>query len=189
MCKDFPPSGPARCQPGAAIRPPVDGVRSSSWRSCSCSYFIRRLEHRGSSSGRRPGQAWLSAIRHRPSQSASSPPTDCRDDHAASTLQDTPKVKCYRRARRLTLHACATSRPSTPSCDRWRLFAMRLRSGVGGCCPPHRWTSCSMSVARAPVGDRRVDANVKRQTRPPPPRHGKPLRGAGRADLPGGPDR
>jgi hypothetical protein len=36
--------------------------------------FIRRLGHRGSSSGRRrPGQAWLSAIRHRPSRSASAP--------------------------------------------------------------------------------------------------------------------
>jgi len=54
--------------------------------------FKRRLEHRGSSSGRRrPGQAWLSAIRHRPSQSSSTPPTDCRDDHAASTLQGNPE--------------------------------------------------------------------------------------------------
>ena len=29
--------------------------------------------------------------------------------------------------------ACATSRPSTPSCYRWRLFAVRLGSEVGRC--------------------------------------------------------
>jgi hypothetical protein len=41
---------------------------------------------------------------------------------------------------------CATSRPSTPSCDRWRLVAVRLGSGAGRYRPPHRWTSCSMSA-------------------------------------------
>ena len=40
MCKDFPPSCPARCQPGAAIRPPVVDVLSSSWRSCPYSYDV-----------------------------------------------------------------------------------------------------------------------------------------------------
>ncbi|HWT47793.1 MAG TPA: tyrosine-type recombinase/integrase [Mycobacterium sp.] len=44
VCKDFPPSGPARCQPGAAIRQPVDDVRSSSWRSCSCSYDVWNIQ-------------------------------------------------------------------------------------------------------------------------------------------------
>ena len=44
VCKDFPPSGPARCQPGAAIRPPVDDVRSSSWRWCSYSYDVWNIQ-------------------------------------------------------------------------------------------------------------------------------------------------
>src|SRR6516225_11817227 len=44
VCKDFPPSGPTRRQPGAAIRPPVDDVRSSSSRSCSYSNDVWNIQ-------------------------------------------------------------------------------------------------------------------------------------------------
>jgi hypothetical protein len=39
-----------------------------------------------------------------------------------------------------TLPACATSRPSTPSCDWWRLCAVRLGSGAA------RWGHCASSL-------------------------------------------
>jgi hypothetical protein len=40
---------------------------------------------------------------------------------------------CQPAAARHRRNACATSRPSTPSCDWWRLFAARLGSGAGRC--------------------------------------------------------
>jgi hypothetical protein len=50
-------------------------------------------------------------------------------------------------AHRPKVRACATSAPSTPSCGWWRLFAVRLGSGVGHC---RRWTwrmRCWMNAA------------------------------------------
>jgi hypothetical protein len=55
------------------------------------------------------------------------------------------------------LSACATSAPSTPSCAWWRLFAVRLGSGVGRCRRwPWRmrcWTSaCARTLSCTLVG-------------------------------------
>jgi hypothetical protein len=43
----------------------------------------------------------------------------------------------------LFIRSCATSRPSTPSCGWWRLFVVRLGSGVVRCHP--------ISTAMAPL--------------------------------------
>jgi hypothetical protein len=64
-------------------------------------------------------------------------------------------------ARNRMLRACATSRPSTASCDWWRLFAVRLGSG-GGPLPSidvadARWmnaAAASMRPCKAVLGDR-----------------------------------
>jgi hypothetical protein len=55
-----------------------------------------------------------------------------------------------------TLRACATSRPSTPSCDSWRLFAARER---GGPLP-------SIAVADALLDERRELAELGNQINP-----------------------
>ncbi|MGZ4585560.1 MAG: hypothetical protein ACXVYI_14665 [Mycobacterium sp.] len=43
--------------------------------------------------------------------------------------------------------ACVTSRPSTPSCGWWRLFAVRLGSGVARCRRSVWRMCCRMNAA------------------------------------------